>query len=76
MGERKPQSAGAPPILYNLEGAADAIGQSKWTIEELIRQGELIPRYPNSKPGILHTELVEWANRLPVDKPEPKRRRS
>lgn len=74
MSARKPQSAGAPPILYSLEGAAEAIGQSKWTIEELIRQGELIPRYPNSKPGILHTDLYEWAHRLPVDKPDRKSR--
>lgn len=57
------------PVAYDIQGAADAIGQSKSTIEALIRAGELIPRYPNAKPIILHDELHEWAHGLPVDKP-------
>lgn len=57
------------PIGYDIQGAANAIGQSKSTVEGLIRSGELIPRYMNSKPIILHDELHEWAHRLPIDKP-------
>ena len=60
------------PIAYNYDDAAAAVGlKSVFTIREAVRRGELIPRYPNSKtPIILHTELLAWAESLPVDKPE------
>lgn len=65
------------PIAYSLKGAAAAIGhESTWEIKQAITRGDLTPRYPNSKPMILHTDLLEWAESLPVDKPEPRRRKS
>ncbi len=64
MNESKPT-----PIAYSLQGAAEAIGQSVSTIKDEIRKGNLIPRYPNSKPIILHDDLEEWARTRSVDRP-------
>jgi hypothetical protein len=60
------------PISYDFAGAAEAIGQSIDTIKAEVRKGNLTPRYPNSKPVILHAELVEWAESLPVNRPGAK----
>ncbi len=64
------------PIAYSLKGAAAAIGhESTWEIKQAIAKGDLTPRYRNSKPMILHSDLKEWAETAPVDKPEPRRRK-
>ena len=57
------------PIAYTYAEAARAIGQSLDTIRAHVALGNLTPRYPNSKPIILHSDLVAWAESLPVDRP-------
>lgn len=59
----------ATPISYDLAGAANAVGLSIVSIQKAIRKGDLTPRYPNRKPLISHTDLVEWFEGLPVDRP-------
>ena len=59
------------PIAYDYAGAAEAIGQSIDTIKAEVRKGNLTPRYPNSKPIILHADLLAWAESLPVTRPGP-----
>lgn len=56
-------------IAYSLEEAADNVGYSLSVIKRAIRAGEIIPRFANTKPVILHSDLVEWAEALPLDKP-------
>ncbi|MCU1440004.1 MAG: hypothetical protein JWP85_1001 [Rhodoglobus sp.] len=57
------------PIAYSINDAARAIGQSVPTIKRAIAKGDLTPRYPNSKPIILHEDLLAWARALPVERP-------
>ena len=57
------------PVAYSLKGAAEAIGQSIDSIKAAIARGDLTPRYPNSRPIILHKDLEAWAESLPVDRP-------
>ncbi|MEC5149201.1 hypothetical protein [Cryobacterium sp. GrIS_2_6] len=59
------------PIAYDIPGAARAIGQSVDTIKKAIAANTLTPRFRNSKPMILHSDLLEWAETAPLDKPEP-----
>jgi hypothetical protein len=65
----RPAPIKAPPIAYNIQGAADAIGQGVDVIRDAIRRGDLTPRYPNSRALIGHADLLEWFDNLPVDKP-------
>jgi hypothetical protein len=37
-----------------------------------LASGDITRRYPNSTPIVTHSDLVEWADSLPVDKPLPK----
>lgn len=57
-------------LAYDYAGAANATGVSADTIRRAVAKGELFPRYPNSKPIFLATDLQEWLESLPVDKPE------
>jgi hypothetical protein len=54
-----------PQIAYSLEQAADACGISLSLIKQFIRDGDLNPRYVNSKPIIPAPELAAWVDSLP-----------
>lgn len=56
-------------LAYDYAGAANATGVSEATIRRAVARGEIFPRYPNSKPVFLATDLQEWLESLPVDKP-------
>lgn len=56
-------------LALTLNESAEACGVSKWAIEEAIRRGELVPRYPNSKPVIRVVDLDEWLENLPTERP-------
>lgn len=45
------------------------MGCSTDPIRKAIKAGDLTPRYLGSKPVILHTDLLEWAESRPVDRP-------
>lgn len=62
------RQAAPNPIAYSLDGAATAVGVSLDTIKRAIAAGDLTRRYPNSKPIILHEDLFEWAQTLPVER--------
>lgn len=57
---------------YTLDGAAAYCGVSRDVIDEEIRKGNLIARYPTSRPVILREELDEWLASLPTEKPKKK----
>lgn len=59
------------PIAYTIDQAAEAVGLSTFPIRQAIDKGELSPRYSGTKPLILHSELVEWAESLPLDRTRP-----
>lgn len=57
--------ADAWPIAYNVVDAARACGVSDVVLRRAIRSGELIARYPTSRPVILRTDLEAWLNATP-----------
>jgi hypothetical protein len=62
--------ASAPaPIAYSIPEAANAIGYSEAQLKKFIAAGDITPRYATTKPTILHSDLLAWAESLPVDKP-------
>lgn len=63
--------AAPAPIAYSIEDAARAVGMKRAAFFKLLQAGDITRRYPNSQPIILHDDLVEFANSLPVDKPQP-----
>ncbi|MBB5641792.1 hypothetical protein [Cryobacterium roopkundense] len=71
MNDLLPFSA-PPPIAYSIADAARAVGMSQEAFKKYLVSGDITRRYPNSKPIVLHSDLVEWAGLLPVDKPLPK----
>lgn len=57
------------PISYNLDGAAEAAGVSRKTIERAIRAGDLVAHYPTSRPLILPEDLRRWVTSAPIERP-------
>ena len=55
-------------VAYDLNSAAAAAGVHKRTVDPAIARGDFAVRYPSSKPIILHTELLAWAESLRVNK--------
>jgi len=60
------------PIAYSIPDAARAVGMGIEAFRRHLASGDITRRYPNSTPIVTHSDLVEWADSLPVDKPLPK----
>lgn len=52
-----------------IEGAEEC-GYSERTMKQAAADGSLIVRYANSKPVIMHEDLVAWLKSLPTEKPK------
>ena len=58
----------ASPVLVYRRDAAVMLATSEKRIIELVRDGYLTERYPDSKPRYLVTELEEYARSLPTER--------
>lgn len=70
------RSATLEGIAYPYPVAARKAGISLDKLRQHIERGELVPSYVDSKPVIMHEELVRWLRSRPAEAPEPTRRRS
>jgi len=66
-----PRLSAPAPVAYAIPAAAEAVGMSLASFNRILAAGDITRRYPNSTPIITHKELVDWADALPVDKPQP-----
>lgn len=58
----------ASPVLVYRTQAAAMLATSEKRVIELVRDGYLTERYPDSKPRYLVTELEEYAKALPTER--------
>lgn len=58
----------AEPVLVYRTTAAAMLATSEKRVIELVRDGYLTERYPDSKPRYLVTELEEYARSLPTER--------
>lgn len=63
----KPSSTPAP-ISVAYADAAEMTGVSIDVIRRAVRAGDLVPRYPTSKPVLLVEDLKAWVLRAPTEK--------
>jgi hypothetical protein len=56
----------AEQIAATIPQAAELVGLSPDSIRRAIRMGELVPRYPTSKPVILLADLRAWVESSPT----------
>lgn len=52
-------------IAYTLQQAAEQAGVSQKVVSRAIRDGQLLAKYPTSRPVILHDDLVAWVEGAP-----------
>ena len=52
---------------YNIQQAAQVYGVSPDVIRAHIRKGNLVPRYPSSRPVLDAQDLKEWFESLPTE---------
>ena len=57
-----------PAVLVYRRDAAAMLATSEKRIQELVREGYLSERYPDSKPRYLVTELQDYARSLPTER--------
>lgn len=57
-------------VSYSMAGAVAASGIGETSIREAIAADELVVHYVKSKPVILATDLFEWVESLPTERPE------
>lgn len=55
---------------YSIDEAAEETGLGRTTIREHIAKGNLIAKYPNSKPIIRQIDLDDWLDSLPTESPK------
>lgn len=58
----------ASPVLVYRKDAAAMLATSEKRVIELVRDGYLTERYPDSKPRYLVTELEDYARSLPTER--------
>ncbi|GMA33491.1 hypothetical protein GCM10025875_35950 [Litorihabitans aurantiacus] len=56
-----------PVVAYDLQGASEASGLSRTTLQTAIQRGDLVARYYNTKPLILADELYSFVAHLPTE---------
>lgn len=59
----------ANPVMVYRRDAAAMLATSEKRIAELVREGYLSERYPDSKPRYLVSELQDYARSLPTERP-------
>lgn len=58
----------ATPVLVYRKDAAAMLATSEKRVIELVRDGYLTERYPDSKPRYLVSELEDYARSLPTER--------
>lgn len=58
----------ASPVMVYRRDAAAMLATSEKRVIELVRDGYLTERYPDSKPRYLVAELEEYARSLPTER--------
>lgn len=58
-----------PAVMVYRKDAAVMLATSEKRIIELVRDGYLSERYPDSKPRYLVSELQDYARSLPTERP-------
>lgn len=58
----------ATPVMVYRRDAAAMLATSEKRVIELVRDGYLTERYPDSKPRYLVSELEEYARSLPTER--------
>ena len=53
------------PLAYTIQEAAASCGVSEKTIRRAMANGDLIAKYPTSRPVIPADELRDWIDRAP-----------
>ncbi|WP_172512201.1 helix-turn-helix domain-containing protein [Glutamicibacter mishrai] len=61
-------SCHVPKKAYTVQEAAESYGVGVDTIRAHIKLGNLIARYPSSRPVIASDELRDWFNSLPEER--------
>ena len=56
-------------IAYSLAEAAEATGYSERVIQRALAEHKLLARYANSKPVIKASDLEDWIEKLPTERP-------
>ncbi len=64
----KSSLASLAPISVDYHAAAEMTGHSVDVIRRAVRAGDLVPRYPTSKPVLLVEDLRAWVMRSPTEK--------
>lgn len=60
----------ASPVMVYRRDAAAMLATSEKRVIELVRDGYLSERYPDSKPRYLVSELEDYARSLPTERPK------
>lgn len=55
-------------LAYSLPNFAEAVDMSLESVRQQIRDGYLVPAYPNSKPIISAEEGLRWLRSLPAER--------
>ena len=56
-------------ISYTVAEAAEMVGYSERTLKQAISDGNLVPRYANTKAIIRHEDLAAWVDGLSAESP-------
>lgn len=56
-------------LAYTIPDAAEAAGVGETVLRDAIDKGDLPRRYPSARPVILATDLQEWLESLPHERP-------
>lgn len=57
-------------LAMTIDDAAAASGVSAKVIRRAISRGDLVPRYPTSRPVLLVDELRDWLETSPTERPK------
>ena len=60
------RSVEANRVSVTIPQAAELVGLSTDVIRRAIRSGELVPRYPTSRPVLLMADLRAWVESAPT----------
>jgi hypothetical protein len=71
-----PHAYGGTPwrVSYTLREVVLATGVSERTVAYALERGDLLARYPSSRPVVLHRDLVAWLETAPTTRAEAPRR--
>lgn len=71
-----PHAYGGTPwrAAYTPKEVATACGVSRRSVAYALERGDLLARYPSSRPVVLHRDLVAWLEAAPTTRAEAPRR--